>query len=310
MQGLGLLVAALGMGASAQDALPPKGPQAGEKLTQRWQVGVEITAVAPCGGVLATAPVPGDWPEQTVKLVDRDLSPSVQLGQRVLKGGVTQMLVSIPRLNAGETAKALLTFEVTRSALLAPSDPSVFRIAKNPPRDLRIYLSESPSIESRHSKIRRLATELTRDEKPAWETVETIYDWVREHVEYKDGDLKGALQALEDGDGDCEELTSLFIALCRASKIPARTVWVPGHCYPEFYLEDEEGNGYWIPCQAAGTRDFGGMPDHRPILQKGDNFRVPEKKQPQRYVSEFLQVKSLSGAPPKVRFIRELLAAP
>ena len=52
-------------------------------------------------------------------------------------------------------------------------------------------------------------------------------------------------------------------------------VWVPGHCYPEFYLEDAEGRGHWIPCQAAGTRAFGSMPEHRPILQKGDNFRVP-----------------------------------
>ncbi len=306
--GLGLAVALLGATVSAQDALSPRGPQAGEKLTQRWQVGVEITAIAPCGGIMATAPVPGNWPEQTVRLADQDLSPSVRLGQRQLKGGVTQMLVSVPRLNAGETAKALLTFEVTRSALTPPPDTSIFRLAKSPPRDVRSYLSESPYIESRNSKIKRLATELTQEEKPAWETVETIYDWVRENVEYKNGELKGALQALEDGDGDCEELTSLFIALCRANKIPARTVWVPGHCYPEFYLEDDEGNGYWIPCQAAGTRDFGGMPDHRPILQKGDNFRVPEKKQPQRYVAEFLQVKSLSGAPPKVRFIRELLA--
>jgi hypothetical protein len=115
--------------------------------------------------------------------------------------------------------------------------------------------------------------------------------------------------AVRDGTGDCEELTSLFIALCRVSKIPARTVWVPGHCYPEFFLEDRDGHGHWIPCQAAGTRAFGGIPEHRPVLQKGDNFEVPETRKPQRYVAEFLQTKSVSGAPPKVKFIRELLPA-
>ena len=84
------------------------------------------------------------------------------------------------------------------------------------------------------------------------------------------------MAALKDKTGDCEELTSLFIALCRASDIPARTVWVPGHCYPEFYLEDDEGKGHWFPCQAAGSRAFGGIPEQKPILQKGDNFSVPE----------------------------------
>ena len=58
----------------------------------------------------------------------------------------------------------------------------------------------------------------------------------------------------------------------------------------------------------AGTREFGSMPDTRAILQKGDNFRVPEKKEPQRYVAEFLSVKSIKGTgKPEVRFIREVL---
>ena len=87
---------------------------------------------------------------------------------------------------------------------------------------------------------------------------------------------QGALAALKDGTGDCEELTSLFIAICRAANIPARTVWVPGHCYPEFYLVDDKGEGHWFPCQSAGKREFGGISETRPILQKGDSFRPPK----------------------------------
>ena len=141
--------------------------------------------------------------------------------------------------------------------------------------------------------------------------METIYDWVRDHVEYKNGKLKGALAALRDGSGDCEELTSLFIALCRARKIPARTVWVPDHCYPEFYLHDDQGQGHWIPCQAAGARAFGEMSELRPILQKGDNFKVPEKSKPQRYVAEFLKGSTTpGGGSPQVEFIRQNMPAP
>jgi hypothetical protein len=131
---------------------------------------------------------------------------------------------------------------------------------------------------------------------------------VREKVEYKEGKIKTAVAALQDGHGDCEELTSLFIAACRAADVPARMVWVPDHCYPEFYLVDDAGEGHWFPCQAAGTRAFGSMPELRPILQKGDNFKVPEKKKPQRYVAEFLSGKPVKGSgPPKVTFVREFV---
>src|SRR6185295_13350269 len=143
-------------------------------------------------------------------------------------------------------------------------------------RKVSAFLGVSPFIETTNAKIKTLAKDLIKDKESAWEKVETIYDYVRDHVEYQDGPLKGAVAALKDGKGDCEELTSLFIALCRANKIPARTVWVPGHCYPEFYLVDKAGHGYWIPCQAAGDRDFGGIGELRPILQKGDSFSLPE----------------------------------
>ncbi|MGE0759330.1 MAG: transglutaminase family protein [Pirellulaceae bacterium] len=284
----------------------------GNRQTQRWKVGLIITAPAgPCGGVYGAVPVPTDWPEQQVKVVAEDISPHVkEVEYRTLQNGVKQMLVSIPLLNAGETAQALVTFEVTKHAILPPEDPSLFVLAKKPSREFAPFLGSSPMIESTSVKIKNLAKEIVKDKEQPWQQVEAIYDYVREHVEYKDGPLKGALAALRDGNGDCEELTSLFIALCRALRIPARTVWVHGHCYPEFYLEDGEGQGHWIPCQAAGTRDFGGIPDTRPILQKGDNYRVPEKKEPQRYVAEFLSVKSVKGAgKPTVKFVRELLPA-
>ena len=98
----------------------------------------------------------------------------------------------------------------------------------------------------------------------------------------------------------------MFIALCRINKIPARMVWVNGHVYPEFYLEYAEGKGHWYPCESAGTRAFGEMPLSRTILQKGDNFRVPERKEKLRYASDFLiGLPTPGGGKPKVKYIRE-----
>jgi hypothetical protein len=95
--------------------------------------------------------------------------------------------------------------------------------------------------------------------------------------------------------------------MCRSEGIPARTVWVEGHCYPEFYLEDAAGIGHWFPCQAAGTRAFGEMPDQLPILQKGDNFRDSDRPgKPLRYMSEFIRGSAVNGgAAPQVEWIRE-----
>ena len=302
-----IVAAVLGILLSAS-AVRAQGTKLDGEETQRWKVGLTVTAPAgPVRGIRGTVPVPTDWPEQSVRIVDEHISKQVQrVTYRTLDNGVKQMLVLIPTLRAGESAVALVTFEVTKRTILLPSDPQQFVFPKKISRDLRRYLTSSPYIETRHKQIRSQARELAADQSGAWETVESIYDWVRDNIEYRNGSLKGALAALRDGNGDCEELTSLFIALCRVNKIPARTVWIPGHCYPEFYLEDATGEGHWFPCQAAGAREFGGMQEFKPILQKGDNFRVPEKREPQRYVAEFLIAKSASGKP-KVQFTRELL---
>jgi transglutaminase-like putative cysteine protease len=259
-----------------------------------------------CRGIVGTTPVPIDWPEQSVTLVEEQISPLVKkVSYRLVDGTARQMVIEIPQLSAGEEASALVTFEITRHTLTPPEDTSVFVVPRKLNQQLRSYLTESPSIESRHAKIRALAKEAAAGKQPGWELVESLYDAARAKVQYKFGPLKGGLKALEDGDGDCEDISSLFIALCRANEVPARTVWVPGHCYPEFYLEDQAGQGYWIPCQAAGDRAFGGIPELRPILQKGDNFRVPEQRQRQRYVSEFFRAADVKGQP-SVRFIREM----
>jgi hypothetical protein len=99
----------------------------------------------------------------------------------------------------------------------------------------------------------------------------------------------------------------VFVAVCRNNKIPARMVWVHGHVYPEFYLEHAEGEGHWYPCESAGSRAFGEMPLARTILQKGDNFRVPERKEKLRYASDFLiGLPTPGGGKPKAKFIREI----
>jgi hypothetical protein len=278
--------------------------------SQRWQIGLKLdTNGVTCNDVLATFPVPMDWPEQTVKLLSQSVDESVnRWNVRDLPGGARQVVLTIPRAIRGSDPEVLFEFEVTRSRVLAPEVTEDLVIPAKLDSKLKIFLSNSPYIDATDIRIRNAAKEVLAGEySDDWARVEAIYDWVREKVEYVEGDIKSASQALKDGKGDCEELTSLFVAMCRASRIPARMVWIPDHCYPEFYLQDATGAGYWFPCQAAGTRQFGCMDEYRPVLQKGDRFKVPEKRQPVRYVAEFFRCVPEGKRDPRPNFVRNVI---
>ncbi len=272
------------------------------------KVGMQVTAVGgPCRGIVGTVPVPTEWPEQQVRIDREEVTPNCKIEYRKLGATVRQMVVHVSLLQAGDIAKATVIFECTRHTILPPEDKSRYKIpAKLDDLSVAQYLAPSPYIESTNDQIVRLAKEAAADKKD-WDQVEALYDCVREHLTYKEGPLKGALKGLTDGNGDCEEFSSLFIAMCRSMKIPARTVWVPGHCYSEFYLVDDKGKGYWFPCQSAGMRAFGGILETRPILQKGDNFHDPDRpREHLRYVSEMLRGQMKKGdGKPTVTFIRD-----
>jgi transglutaminase-like putative cysteine protease len=275
--------------------------------TQHWRIGLILQTPVSCTDVLATFTVPMDWPEQKVTKTGQTIDPPVTAwNTRDLPGGARQVVLQMARVPAGSTVEMSFTFEVERSRILGPETTSDLVIPQRPSRELRMYMGNSPYIDASHSRIKTASRELAETEaEQAWQRVEQIYDYVREKVQYVEGSLKNASQALKDGQGDCEELTSLFVALCRNARIPARVVWIPDHCYPEFYLEDAAGSGYWFPCQAAGTRQFGRMDEYRPVLQKGDRFKVPEKTTPVRYVSEFFQCDKQGKSDPRPNFVRE-----
>ena len=218
---------------------------------------------------------------------------------------------------------------------------------KKPDRDLKRYLGRSKYIQHNHSKIRRTLrdifeakqvehpddeeeddielatfddhadddaepeqaeTAFDADSLTDWQRVEKIYDFVQQHVKYIEGEDQTALEVLASGQGDCHDVSALFVALCRADKIPARMVWVHEHQYPEFCLADAEGQVHWFPCESTGMRAFGELPMPRVIMQKGDNFRVPERREALRYASEyFIALPVGNGGKPKVDFIRRML---
>lgn len=317
-----LILLAVGVEAAPKALAPAAGPaaksttesntQLGKQTKVRFRVGAEITASrGACRNILAMVTVPIECPEQQVTIVSEDFSPEVRdVTYRPLPGGeVKQMVISIPFLADGATAHAIVTAEVTTSTVLPPENTDELKIPKKIPSKLKVYTIGSPYIEVTHQRIHALSKEILAEMPETatdWQKVEAIYDTVLKKIEYKEGPDKGAAEALRDKQADCQGRSAVFIAVCRANKIPARMVWVHGHCYPEFYLEGADGKGQWYPCESSGTRAFGEMPLARPILQKGDNFRVPERKERLRYASDYITgLPTPGGGKPKVKYIRD-----
>lgn len=275
---------------------------------QVWEIGLELQATGNCSGITAVFPLPVDWPEQVVRNVGQTVQPpDARLKIDDDRGLVRIAQFRVPRLAAGEIARAVVRVEVERSWQTPPADPEALEFDLNPPKEARPWLLPSPYIESRQRRIIELARGLPVDENARpWNQVESICDWVREHVEYHfDEQIRTLAECLESGRGDCEEMSSLFIALCRARGIPARAVWIPGHTYPEFWLMAPDGTGHWYPCQVAGSRNFGSMPESRPILQKGDRFRLPGNRADQRYAQPTLIVQDADAAPTMKFILRQ-----
>lgn len=264
-------------------------------------------------------------------------------------GGAKQMVITIPYLAGNTEAHAILTFDVHTKVMLPPDDALTAQLVKpvKPDRELKKYMGRSPYIQFNHSKIKRTLREIFAEEKPAkqdkdeadekeeaveltsaeetketetqpakpaaelttWERVEKIYDHVQGSIEYLEGEDQSAVETLSRGKGDCHDISALFVALLRTEKIPARMVWVHEHQYPEFCLQDAEGKLHWFACESSGMRAFGEMPTARVIMQKGDNFHVPERpRDALRYASDYLIGLPVDGSgKPKVKYIREQL---
>ena len=73
--------------------------------------------------------------------------------------------------------------------------------------------------------IRAAARGIVGEERNAWRAAKKIAEWVdREVTANYDVGFASAREILDNREGDCSEHTVLFVALCRASGIPARAV--------------------------------------------------------------------------------------
>lgn len=269
----------------------------------RASIGIELEGTSSAQQIRATTPIPVALPEQKIDSVEKE-AVGCQVSLRQLTSEAGQLCLFAPSLARGQTIRATAHFDLTLFKQYHGFSQEQFPSVQQVPRPVRQrYLNDSPGIKASDRAVRELARDLSGQFEHPWEKAKSFYQWVWSEIAPQVQYFTSVAAALRDRVGDCEERAAVFVAFCRAVGIPARLVWVPNHNWAEFYLQDHEGQGHWIPAHTSAYSWFGWTGVHELVLQKGDRIQVPERRQPQRLLVDWMQFR---GRRPRVRYTADL----
>jgi len=160
--------------------------------------------------------------------------------------------------------KLSLSFRVERQEVRMTNLPE-----KEPqwnPADYAAYL-QATSLGPIDGEVKKLAAQIVKGKKTVLAKAKAIYDWTVANM-YRDPATRGCGKGdvctlLRKPGGKCTDISSVYVALCRAAGVPARevfgvrlgkkaeediTTWQ--HCWVEFFLP---GSG-WVPVDPADVR--------------------------------------------------------
>jgi transglutaminase-like putative cysteine protease len=160
--------------------------------------------------------------------------------------------------------KMTVSFDVERQEVVKRSFPR--EESSWDPLDYVIHLAPT-QLGPIDGEVKRLAKTITANKHSVLAKAKAIYDWTCENT-FRDPETKGCgfgdvLTLLKRPGGKCTDISSIYVALARASGVPSREVfgirlgrdgkqditkWQ--HCWAEFYLP-----GYgWVPVDPADVR--------------------------------------------------------
>jgi transglutaminase-like putative cysteine protease len=236
--------------------------------------------------------------------------------------------------------KLAVTMRVERQEVLRRDLPATE--AAWDPADYRQYLAPT-GLGPIDGEVKKLADRITKGKLGVLAKARAIYDWTCENT-YRDPDTRGCgtgdvCALLRKPGGKCADISSVYVALCRAAGVPCREAFgirlgkkdredITGwqHCWAEFYLP-----GYgWVPVDPADVRKamlveklslddaktreyrnyfWGGIDQYRIRLSYGRDLTLnpPQSGTPVNYLMyPFAQVggKTLDWLDPKSFFYR------
>jgi len=101
---------------------------------------------------------------------------------------------------------------------------------------------------------------------------QSLFVWLKENIRYQlhpgEDEVRPAAITLLNKNGDCDDLSFLYISLCRSIGIPARfirgylltvfdngTTTATAHAWVEVFVGAAVGNNVWVPVECACTVD-------------------------------------------------------
>ena len=163
-----------------------------------------------------------------------------------------------------KTRKLNFSFTVERQEVTLHGFPK--KEAAWDPADYSKYL-EPTALGPIDGEVKKLADEICSGKTTVLDKAKALYDWACENT-YRNPETRGCgigdvYKLLKDPGGKCTDISSIYVALARASGVPAREIfgirqgkkktqdiskWQ--HCWAEFYLP-----GYgWAPVDPADVR--------------------------------------------------------
>ncbi len=143
-----------------------------------------------------------------------------------------------------------------RNTVPRVTEKILFPLRSIPP-EVQEYILPSKHIDSNDPEIINTANKIAQGEDDLFEVVSELAVWTKNSIEYNLSMLTSqaaqkASWVLQNRQGVCDELTSLFIALCRAVGIPARFVTGVSHMSSPLF-EKKWGTHGWAEVYFPGT---------------------------------------------------------
>lgn len=185
-----------------------------------------------------------------------DLKVSGDNAQIISTNSVNKKLTATSYLKVGEKLQYQITRTIQTSGIKYVKDLSKTSRDYSGFSDYNKYTSVADKIESNNSEIIDKANELFSGITNPYYKAKKAYEFVNSYMNYDESNKnKGALNALQTSKGVCEDYSELFVALLRASGVPARVAtgyWIDSenftnnivngnnyrHAWAEYYLPE------------------------------------------------------------------------
>lgn len=204
-----------------------------------WKLVCAVKFEAKTEGVVVRAALPGDT--KNIRVFGQDFN-TPGLRQERLRGrsGFKRDAVAIAFRKGTTTAE--IEFDLHMSPKPGWRAPNGNGVALTPEDRVRLLKAE-PSIQVNHALVLAALRPLTSQSPQQAKLVEMIFEYCTQQIAFDtESDNEDAVETLEDKEGGAIGRARAMVALCRAAKIPARTVG-------GFILEEKRKTDRHVWCE-------------------------------------------------------------